>query len=82
MTFVEAKQEFDSKYEHVAEFACFIQEHLSFNKKTNFKNKNGTKNEQFINGSFYMPLFNLGFLQKTILEQKYIFLKGINLPRL
>jgi type I restriction enzyme M protein len=44
MTFTEAKQEFDNKYENISDFECFIQEHLTFNKKTNFKKKNGTKN--------------------------------------
>jgi hypothetical protein len=40
------------------------------------------KTSNIISGSFYTQLFNQDFLQRTILEQKYIFQKEINLLRL
>ena len=37
MTFTEAKHEFDNKYGTVTEYDCFLTEHLTFGRKTNFK---------------------------------------------
>jgi type I restriction enzyme M protein len=76
MTFTEAKQEFDSKYENVAEFDCFIQEHLTFNKKTNFKKKNGTKNEQYYKWQFLYSIIQSGLFAKDYIGTEVHFPKG------
>ena len=76
MTFTEAKQEFDSKYENVTEFDCFIQEHLTFNKKTNFKKKNGTKNEQYYKWQFLYAIIQSGLFAKDYIGTEVHFPKG------
>jgi type I restriction enzyme M protein len=76
MTFTEAKQEFDSKYENVAEFDCFIQEHLTFNKKTNFKKKDGTKNEQYYKWQFLYATIQSGLYTKDYIGTEIQFPKG------
>lgn len=76
MTFTEAKQEFDKKYETVAEFDCFIQEHLTFGKKTNFKKKNGTKNEQYYKWQFLYAIIQSGLFTKDFIGTEVHFPKG------
>lgn len=76
MTFTEAKQEFDRKYENVAEFDCFIQEHLTFGKKTNFKKKNGTKNEQYFKWQFLYAIIQSGLYTKDFIGTEVQFPKG------
>ncbi|MDI9356845.1 MAG: N-6 DNA methylase, partial [Chitinophagaceae bacterium] len=76
MTFTEAKQEFDSKYESVVEFDCFIPEHLTFNKKTNFKKKNGTKNEQYYKWQFLYAIIQSGLYTKDYIGTEVQFPKG------
>jgi len=76
MTFTEAKQEFDRKYENVTEFDCFIQEHLTFNKKTNFKKKNGTKNEQYYKWQFLYAIIQSGLFTKDFIGTEVYFPKG------
>ena len=39
MTFTEAKEQFDQKYQNATEFDGFLHDHLTFGKKTNFKKK-------------------------------------------
>jgi len=76
MTFTQAKQEFDSKYENVAEFDCFIQEHLTFGKKTNFKKKNGTINEQYYKWQFLYSIIQSGLFAKDYIGTEVHFPKG------
>lgn len=76
MTFTEAKQEFDSKYENVTEFNCFIQEHLTFGKKTNFKKKNGSKNEQYYKWQFLYSIVQSGLFAKDFIGTEVQFPKG------
>lgn len=76
MTFTEAKQEFDNKYENVTEFDCFIQEHLTFNKKTNFKKKNGVKNEQYYKWQFLYSIIQSGLFTKDYIGTEVHFPKG------
>jgi type I restriction enzyme M protein len=76
MTFTEAKQDFDSKYENVADYDCFIQEHLTFNKKTNFKKKNGTKNEQYFKWQFLYSIIQSGLFTKDYIGTEVQFPKG------
>ncbi|MFX4267284.1 HsdM family class I SAM-dependent methyltransferase [Aliarcobacter butzleri] len=76
MTFIEAKQEFDNKYENVVEFDCFISEHLTFGKKTNFKKKNGTKNEQYYKWQFFYSIIQSGLFTKDFIGTEVYFPKG------
>lgn len=76
MTFIEAKQEFDNKYENIIEFDCFISEHLTFGKKTNFKKKNGTKNEQYYKWQFFYSIIQSGLFAKDFIGTEVYFPKG------
>lgn len=76
MTFTEAKQEFDNKYENTLEFDCFIQEHLTFGKKTDFKKKNGTKNEQYYKWQFFYSIIQSGLFTKDFIGTEVHFPKG------
>lgn len=76
MTFTEAKQEFDNKYENTVEFNCFLQEHLTFEKKTNFKKKNGTKNEQYYKWQFFYSIIQSGLFSKDFIGTEVHFPKG------
>ena len=76
MTFTEAKQEFDSKYENVTEFDCFIQEHLTFGKKTSLKKKNGTHNEQYYKWQFLYSIIQTGLFTKDYIGTEVHFPKG------
>ncbi len=76
MTFTEAKQEFDNKYENTVEFDCFIQEHLTFGKKTNFNKKNRTKNEQYYKWQFLYSIIQSGLFTKDFIGTEVQFPKG------
>ncbi|RXM40850.1 SAM-dependent methyltransferase [Chryseobacterium sp. CH21] len=76
MTFTEAKQDFDNKYENTAEFECFIQAHLSFGKKINLKKKNGTKNEQYYKWQFLYSIIQSGLYIKDYIGTEIHFPKG------
>ena len=76
MTFTEAKQEFDNKYENIAEFDCFIQEHLTFGKKTSLKKKNGTHNEQYYKWQFLYSIIQTGLFTKDYIGTEVHFPKG------
>lgn len=76
MTFTEAKQEFDNKYENVIEFEGFIQEHLTFGKKTSIKKKNGTKNEQYYKWQFLYAIIQSGLFIKDFIGTEIQFPKG------
>lgn len=82
MKFTEAKHEFDCKYSTVTDYDCFLPEHLTFGKKPPLPKRMELKTSNIINGSFYMPSFNQGYLQQILLVQKYSFQKVINLLRL
>ena len=75
MTFTEAKQEFDNKYENTVEVNCFLQEHLTFEKKTNFKKKNGTKNEQYYKWQFFYSIIQSGLFSKDFIGTEVHFPK-------
>ncbi|MDP9960411.1 HsdM family class I SAM-dependent methyltransferase [Chryseobacterium lathyri] len=76
MTFTEAKQDFDNKYENIDEFECFIQAHLSFGKKINLKKKNGTKNEQYYKWQFLYSIIQSGLYIKDYIGTEIHFPKG------
>lgn len=76
MTFTEAKHEFDSKYETVSEYDCFLPEHLTFGRKTNFKNKNGQRNEQYYKWQFLYAIVQSGLFAKDYIGTEIQFPKG------
>lgn len=44
MTFTEARNEFDSKYQFIKKYTCFRPEHLTMNKESKVRKKNGEHN--------------------------------------
>lgn len=46
MTFTEAINEFDSKYQFIKEYTCFLPEHLIMKRETKVRKKNGEYNSQ------------------------------------
>lgn len=75
-TFSQAKLEFDEKYNSASEFNNFLSEHLTQNKKTALKKKNGTKNEQFYKWQFLYALVNSGMYAKDYIGTEVFFPKG------
>lgn len=75
-TFTEAKHEFDKKYRTVTEYDCFLSEHLTFNKKTNFRKKNGELNEQFYKWQFLYSIVQSGLFTKDNIGTEVHFPKG------
>lgn len=73
--FTEAKIEFDSKYKNASEFLCFVPEHLSVNKTTSLKKKDGTKNEQYYKWQFLYSIVHSGLYPKDLIGTE------INLPK-
>lgn len=76
MTFSEAKIEFDSKYGNAQEYSCFLSEHLSFNKVSNFRKKNGDRNEQYYKWQFLYSIVNAGLFPKDLIGTEIHFPKG------
>lgn len=75
-TFTEAKNEFDNKYSAITEYDCFLSEHLTFNKKTNFKKKNGQPNEQYYKWQFLYSIVQSGLFAKDYIGTEVHFPKG------
>lgn len=44
MPFTEARNEFDSKYQFIKKYTCFRPEHLTMNKESKVRKKNGEHN--------------------------------------
>lgn len=76
MNFNEAKLEFDSKYATVDEYDCFLSEHLTFNKKSYLKKKNGQYNEQYYKWQFLYAFVQSGFFTKDYIGTEVHFPKG------
>jgi type I restriction enzyme M protein len=75
-TFSSVKQEFDSKYENLTEFDSFLPEHLTYNKRTNIKNKTGKKNEEYYKWQFLYAIVNSGFYAKDYIGTEVYLPKG------
>lgn len=75
-SFIMAKQEFDEKYKTANEFNCFLSEHLTLNKTTSFKNKDGSNNEQYYKWQFLYALVNSGLFAKDYIGTEINFPKG------
>lgn len=76
MTFTEAKHEFDNKYGTATEYDCFLTEHLTFGRKTNFKKKNGQRNEQYYKWQFLYSIVQSGLFVKDYIGTEVQFPKG------
>lgn len=76
MTFTEAKHEFDNKYGTATEYDCFLTEHLTFGHKTNFKKKNGQRNEQYYKWQFLYSIVQSGLFVKDYIGTEVQFPKG------
>ena len=75
-TFTEAKHEFDNKYGTATEYDCFLPEHLTFGRKTNFKKKNGQPNEQYYKWQFLYSIVQSGLFTKDYIGTEVQFPKG------
>ena len=75
-SFSQIKLEFDKKYEDSNEFNNFLSEHLTFNKKSTFKKKDGSKNEQYYKWQFLYALINSGMYAKDYFGTEVLFPKG------
>lgn len=76
MTFTEAKHEFDNKYGTATEYDCFITDHLTFGRKTNFRKKNGQPNEQYYKWQFLYSIVQSGLFAKDYIGTEVQFPKG------
>lgn len=76
MTFTEAKNEFDSKYQFIKEYTCFLPEHLTMNKETKFQKKNGEHNEQYYKWQFLYSIVQSGLFIKDYIGTEVQFPKG------
>lgn len=75
-TFTEAKHEFDNKYGTATEYDCFLSEHLTFGRKSNFKKKNGQRNEQYYKWQFLYSIVQSGHFAKDYIGTEVQFPKG------
>ncbi len=75
-TFTEAKQAFDDEYGNVTEYTCFLREHLTAQRKTNFKKKNGERNEQYYKWQFLSSIVQSGLFARDYIGTEVQFPKG------
>lgn len=75
-SFSEVKAEFDKLYSSVDEYDCFLPEHLSIGKKTNFRKKDGSNNEQYYKWQFLYSIVNSGLFPKDHIGTEINFPKG------
>ncbi|MBF0412398.1 MAG: N-6 DNA methylase [Desulfamplus sp.] len=76
MALLEAKLEFDNKYGTATEYDCFLSEHLTFGRKSNFKKKNGQRNEQYYKWQFLYSIVQSGLFAKDYIGTEVQFPKG------
>ncbi len=75
-TFLEAKQEFDSKYCSLQEFTAFIPVNQILAKKYTIKNIKNEKNEEYYKWQFFYALVYSGLYKKDYLGCEVYFPKG------
>lgn len=75
-SFSEAKAEFDKLYSAQSEYTCFLPEHLTINKTTALRKKDGTKNEQYYKWQFLYGIVNSGLFPKDLIGTEINFPKG------
>lgn len=76
MTFTKAKLDFDKKYNNENEYTCFLPEHLTLNKITKLRKKDGSRNEQYYKWQFLYSLVNAGLFPKDLIGTEVYFPKG------
>ena len=76
MTFTEAKVKFDSQYGSSTDYQCFLPEHLTFDKTTSFRKKDGTRNEQYYKWQFLYSIVHSGLFPKDFIGTEIHFPKG------
>ncbi|MCT8686691.1 SAM-dependent DNA methyltransferase, partial [Glaesserella parasuis] len=76
MNFSEFKAKFDQENINTIEYDCFLPVHLTYNKKTTFKKKDGTTNEEFYKWQFLYSLVNSGLVPKDYIGTEIHFPKG------
>lgn len=76
MTFTEAKVKFDSQHQNSIDYQCFLPEHLTINKTTSFKKKDGSRNEQYYKWQFLYGIVNSGLFPKDFIGTEIHFPKG------
>lgn len=76
MTFTEAKTEFDNLYGNTIEFNCFLPDHLTIGKKTNFRKKDGSRNEQYYKWQFLYGIVKSGLYPRDLIGTEVYFPKG------
>ncbi len=75
-TFLQTKQEFDSKYFSQKEFAAFISVNLTLGGVYFIKGKNRKPNEEYYKWQFFYSLINSGLYQKDFIGCEVFFPKG------
>ena len=75
-SFTRIKQKFEVKYGNTSQYDCFLPEHLTYGRKTNFRKKNGTKNEQYFKWQFFYSIVHSGLFPKDYIGTEVQFPKG------
>lgn len=75
-SFTNAKVEFDKKYGNAVNFDCFLPEHLTVERKTSFRKRDGSKNEQYYKWQFLYSIVNSGLFPKDLIGTEIHFPKG------
>lgn len=75
-SFSQAKLEFDKKFSSASELNNFLPEHLTQNKKSIIKKKNGSNNEQYYKWQLLYSLVNSGMYAKDYIGTEVYFPKG------
>lgn len=75
-SFSQVKLEFDKKFCNAIEFQNFLSEHLTSNKTTSIRKKNGDRNEQYYKWQFLYALVNSGMYMKDYIGTEIFFPKG------
>ena len=76
MTFTEAKNAFDAEYGSVSVFTCFLSVHQTFNSKTSFRKKDGSRNEQYYKWQYLFSIVHSGLFPKDFIGTEVRFPKG------
>ena len=74
--FLQAKQDFDSKYSSKKEFTAFIPVNQKISESCIIKNKNGETNEEYYKWQFFYSLVYSGLYKKDYLGCEVYFPKG------
>lgn len=76
MTFTEAKIKFDQIYGNVSEYNCFLPEHLTTGRKSLFKKRDGSRNEQYYKWQFLYSIVHAGLFSYDYIGTEIHFPKG------